>query len=160
MTMPVQFSPTTKQKFDNLLPRYPQKRAALLPALWLAQEEFGYLSPEALEYVAGLLDLSPAYVYGTASFYTMYDLKPVGKYKIEVCRTLSCAMCGAFEIIDHLQNKLGIKPGETTQDGKYTLGTAECLGACGYAPMFQVNGKQYHENLTTAKVDAILAELN
>ncbi|MOA58687.1 NADH-quinone oxidoreductase subunit 2 [compost metagenome] len=89
----------------------------------------------------------------------MYNLKPQGKYKIEVCRTLSCAMCGAFEIVEHLEKKLGVKMGETSPDGRYTLGAAECLGSCGTAPMFQINGKQYYENLTTAKVDAILAEL-
>lgn len=158
--MAVQFSQETKSKFDALLLRYPQKKAALLPTLWLAQEEFGgWLSPEALEYVASLLDLTPSYVYGTASFYTMYNLAPVGKYKIEVCRTLSCAMCGAFEIINHLEKKLGCHVGETTADGRFTLGTAECLGSCGTAPMFQINGKQYYEDLTTDKVDAILAEL-
>lgn len=157
--MAVEFSPETRAKFEALLPKYPEKRAALLPTLWLAQEEFGYLSPEALTYVGKLLDLAPSYVYATASFYTMYKLKPTGKYLIEVCRTLSCAMCGAFEIADHLEQKLGVKLGETTADGKYTLGTAECLGACGYAPMFQINGKQFYENLTTEKVDEILAAL-
>ena len=157
--MAVQFSEATKQKFDALVTRYPQKKAALLPTLWLAQEEFGTLTPEVLEYVAGLLDLPPTKPYAVASFYTMYNLKPQGKYKIEVCRPLSCAMCGAFEIVEHLEKKLGVKMGETSPDGRYTLGSAECLGSCGTAPMFQINGKQYYENLTTAKVDAILAEL-
>ena len=157
--MAVQFSESTKQKFDALVTRYPQKKAALLPTLWLAQEEFGTLTPEVLTYVASLLDLPPSKPYAVASFYTMYNLKPQGKYKIEVCRTLRCAMCGAFEIVEHLEQKLGVHMGETTPDGKYTLGTAECLGSCGTAPMFQINGKQYYENLTTAKVDEILAGL-
>jgi NADH-quinone oxidoreductase subunit E len=158
--MPLQFSPETKQRFDALVTRYPQKKAALLPALWLAQEEFGgWLSPEALEYVAGLLDLPPSKAYSVASFYTMYNLQPVGKYKIEVCRTLSCAMAGAFEIIEHMEKKLGVHLGETTPDGKFTLATQECLAACGYAPMCQINGKQYHEHLTPAKVDELLASL-
>jgi NADH-quinone oxidoreductase E subunit len=157
--MPLQFSPQTKQQFDELVMRYPQKKAALLPALWLAQEEFGYLSPDALEYVATLLELPPSKAYAVASFYTMYNLKPVGKYKIEVCRTLSCAMAGAFEIIAHLENRLGIKLGETTPDGRFTLATQECLAACGYAPMLQINGKKYHEFLTADKVDELLASL-
>lgn len=157
--MPLQFSPETKQQFDALVTRYPQKKAALLPALWLAQEEFGHLSPEALEYVAGLLDLPASKAYSVASFYTMYNLKPCGKYKIEVCRTLSCAMAGAFEIIEHLENKLDIKLGETTPDGKFTLATQECLAACGYAPMLQINGKRYHEHLTPDSVDELLASL-
>lgn len=157
--MALQFSEESQKKFEELLPRYPEKRAALLPTLWLAQEEFGTLTPEVLTFVGSLLDLAPSYVYGTASFYTMYNIKPQGQYKIEVCRTLSCAMCGAFEIVEHLEKKLGIHLGETTQDGKFTLGTAECLGSCGTAPMFQINGKQYYEDLTTEKVDQILAGL-
>ena len=158
--MAVQFSDATKQKFDALVTRYPQKKAALLPTLWFAQEEFGQLTPEVLQYVASLLDLPETKPYAVASFYTMYNLKGQGKYKIEVCRTLSCAMCGAFDILEHLEKKLGIHVGETTPDGKYTLGTAECLGSCGTAPMFQINGKAYYENLTIAKVDEILAGLN
>src|SRR5439155_23407331 len=134
----------TQKTFEELLPRYPQKRAALLPTLWLAQEEFGWLPPEVMEYVGQLLDLPPSYVYATASFYTMYNLTKPGQYKIEVCRTHSCAICGAFEILEHLEKKLGVHTGETTPDGRYTLGTAECLGSCGTAPMFQINGKQYH----------------
>jgi NADH-quinone oxidoreductase subunit E len=157
--MPVQFSPDTQAKFDELVKRYAFKKAALLPTLWLAQEEFGYLTPEALELVANLLELPASHVYATATFYTMYNLKPVGKYKIEVCRTLSCAMCGAFEIIEHLEKKLGIHLGEDTPDGRFSLRTQECLGSCGTAPMFQINGKQYYEDLTTEKVDAILASL-
>jgi NADH-quinone oxidoreductase subunit E len=158
--MALQFSPETLSKFQALLTRYPEKRAALLPTLWLAQEEFdGWLSPEAMAYVGSLLDLPPSYVYGTASFYTMYNLEPVGKYKIEVCRTLSCAMGGAFQIIEHLEKKLGIHLGETTPDCRFTLKTQECLGSCGTAPMFQINGKQYFENLTPSKVDEILAGL-
>ena len=157
--MTVQFSPDTKRQFDEMVARYPQKKAALLPALWMAQEEFGHLSPEALAYVAGLLELPPSKAYSVASFYTMYNLKPCGKYKIEVCRTLSCAMAGAFEIIEHLEEKLGVELGETTPDGKFTLATQECLAGCGYAPMLQINGKQYHEHLTPEKVDELLASL-
>jgi NADH-quinone oxidoreductase E subunit len=157
--MSIAFSTATMAKFNELLPRYPQKRAALLPTLWLAQDEFGYLSPEALKYVGQLLELPPSYVLSTASFYTMYQLAPTGKHLIEVCRTLSCALGGAFEIIEHCEKRMGIKLGETTPDGRFTLRTQECLGSCGTAPMFQVNGRQYYEGLTTQKVDEILESL-
>ncbi len=152
----VEFSPETKAKFDALVTRYPEKKAALLPVLWLAQEEWGWLSPDALKYCTSLLDLPPSKAYSVASFYTMYNLKPVGKYKIEVCRTLSCALCGAFDILDHLEKRLGVKIGETTADGKFTLATQECLASCGTGPMLQINGKRYHENLTIAGLDALL----
>lgn len=153
------FTPETQAKFDRLVTRYPQKKAALIPTLWLAQEELGWLPPEALAHCAQLLDLPPSKAYSVASFYTMFNLKPVGKYKIEVCRTLSCAMCGAFEVIDHLEKKLGIHLGETTPDGKFTLMTQECLASCGTGPMLQINGKRYHENLDPAKLDELLASL-
>ncbi len=153
------FSPETQAKFDRLVTRYPQKKAALIPTLWLAQEEIGWLPPEALAHCAAVLDLPPSKAYSVASFYTMFNLKPVGKYKIEVCRTLSCAMCGAFELIAHLEHKLGIRLGETTPDGKFTLMTQECLASCGTGPMLQINGKRYHENLTPGKLDELLASL-
>lgn len=157
--MALQFSPDTQQKFDDLVGRYPEKKAALLPTLWLAQDEWGWLSPEALAYCASLLDLPPSKAYSVASFYTMYHLQPTGTYKIEVCRTLSCALCGAFEIIEHLERRLGIKLGETTPDGRITLAAAECLASCGSGPMLQINGQRYHENLTPASVDELLASL-
>lgn len=153
------FSPETRAKFDQLVKRYPQKKAALIPTLWLAQEELGWLPPEALAHCAEVLDLPPSKAYSVASFYTMFNLQPVGKYKIEVCRTLSCAMCGAFELIAHLEHKLGIKLGETTPDGRFTLMTQECLASCGTGPMLQINGKRYHENLTAEKLDELLASL-
>lgn len=153
------FSPETKEKFDVLVTRYPEKKAALIPTLWLAQEELGWLPPEALAYCAELLDLAPSKALSVASFYTMFNLKPVGRYKIEVCRTLSCALCGAFEILDHLENRLGIRVGETTPDGKFTLMTQECLASCGTGPMMQVNGKRYFESLTPQRVDEILNSL-
>jgi len=157
--MSYQFSPETRAKFDALVTRYPQKKAALIPTLWLAQEELGWLPPEALAHCAQVLDLPPSKAYSVASFYTMFNLKPVGKYKIEVCRTLSCAMCGAFEVIDHLEKRLNVKLGETTADGKFTLTTQECLASCGTGPMLQINGKRYHENLDGEKLDALLASL-
>lgn len=153
------FSPETKEKFDALVTRYPEKKAALIPTLWLAQEELGWLPPEALSYCAEMLDLPASKALSVASFYTMFNLKPVGRYKIEVCRTLSCALCGAFEILDHLEQRLGIQVGETTPDGKFTLMTQECLASCGTGPMMQINGKRYYENLTPERVDEILASL-
>jgi NADH-quinone oxidoreductase subunit E len=158
--MAYSFSPQTKEKFDALVTRYPEKKAALIPTLWLAQEELGWLPPEALSYCAEVLDLPPSKALSVASFYTMFNLKPVGRYKIEVCRTLSCALCGAFEILDHLEHRLGIRVGETTPDGKFTLMTQECLASCGTGPMMQVNGKRYYENLTPERVDEILASLS
>ncbi len=158
--MTLQFSNETKATFDWLVSRYPEKKAALLPTLWLAQKEFGgWLSPEALSYCARLLDLPPSKAYSVASFYTMYNLQPVGRYKLEVCRTLSCAMAGAFDIIEHLEQKLGIPCGETTPDGKFTLATQECLASCGTGPVMQINGEYYEENLSAARVDEILARL-
>lgn len=153
------FSPETKEKFDALVKRYPQKKAALIPTLWLAQDELGWLSPEALAYCAEMLELPASKAYSVASFYTMFNLKPVGRHKVEVCRTLSCAMCGAFEILDHLESRLGIQVGETTSDGRITLMTQECLAACGMGPVMQVNGRRYYENLTPERVDEILATL-
>jgi len=141
--------------------RYPEgkHKSALLPVLHLAQAEFdGWLSTEVMDYVAILLDIKPIEVYEVASFYSMYNLKPVGKCLIEVCRTSSCWLRGANEIVAHIENKLGIKEGETTPDGLFTLKTVECLGSCGTAPMLMC-GAQFHENLTTEKVDNLLSSL-
>ncbi len=154
----MQFSEQTKKKLDEILTHYPNKRAALLPTLWLAQKQFGWISQKVMEYVGQLLDLPPIKVYEVVTFYTMYNQKPVGKYHIQLCRTLSCELCGKGEILSHLKSKLGIKVGETTADGKYTLSEVECLGSCGTAPMMQLN-EDYHENLTPAKVDEIFNAL-
>lgn len=153
------FTPENKKKFDEYLTRYPTKQAALLPALWLAQDQFGSLSMEALEYVAGLLDLSPVHVYSVATFYTMFhvDKKP-GKHHLQVCRTLSCALMGSENIIDHLKKKLKIEEGEVTPDEKFSLCTVECLASCGTGPMMMVN-EAYHENLTPEKIDKIVDSL-
>jgi NADH-quinone oxidoreductase subunit E len=126
--------------------------------LHLAQESFGgFLSTETMDYVAELLNLLPVEVYEVATFYSMYNLKPVGKYVFEVCQTGPCMINGSDEIIRYIQDTLHIRVGETTEDGLFTLKTVECLGACGYAPMMQV-GKNYREHLTKEKVDAIIAE--
>ena len=154
------FSPDKLNKVQEIIARYPdgRQKSALLPVLHLAQEEFGgWLSVEAMDYVAGLLQLEPIEVYEVATFYSMYNLKPVGKYVFEVCQTGPCMLRGSDEIIAYIQEKLGIKVGETTADGLFTLKTVECLGACGYAPMMQL-GKFYREHLTPQKVDAIIEE--
>jgi len=127
----------------------------MLPVLYLAQREFGHLGPEAIEYVAKLMDQAPARVQGVVSFYTMYNMKPIGRHHIQVCRTLSCALRGAEEVTEYLRKKLGIDCGQTTPDGRFTLSEVECLASCGTAPMMQVND-DYYENLTEEKINQIL----
>lgn len=143
---------------EKIISRYPadKKKSALLPILHVAQAEFGgWLSPDTMDYVASILGIKPIEVYEVASFYTMYNLKPVGKCTLEVCRTSSCWVRGAEDVVKHIEKRLGIKEGETTKDGMFTLKTVECLGSCGTAPMMQC-GASYHENLTMDKVDKIL----
>ncbi|MCD9015002.1 NADH-quinone oxidoreductase subunit NuoE [Parachryseolinea silvisoli] len=157
----VEFSPDTLALAQRIIKRYPEGRqkSALLPLLHVAQAEFdGWLSPETMDYVASLLNIKPIEVYEVASFYTMYNLKPVGKCLIEVCRTGPCWLRGADDIVEHFEKKLGIKEGETTADGVFTLKTVECLGSCGTAPMLQC-GSDYYENLTTEKVDTLIEKL-
>ncbi|MBL7759975.1 MAG: NAD(P)H-dependent oxidoreductase subunit E [Sediminibacterium sp.] len=156
----VQFSQEQLTEFNRLVSRYPEgkQKSALLPVLHLAQQSFGgWLSQETLDYVAELLKIKPIEVYEVATFYSMYNLKPVGKYLFEVCQTGPCMIKGSDDIVAYIYEKLGIKPGETTADGLFTLKTVECLGACGYAPMMQL-GKHYREHLTKEKVDAIIEE--
>jgi NADH-quinone oxidoreductase subunit E len=157
----VQFSQEKLKKVEEIIARYPEgkHKAALIPLLHLAQDEFGgWLDVPVMDYVAGLLNILPIEVYEVATFYTMFNMKPVGKYLLEVCRTGPCMLRGSDQIIDHIKNKLSIKEGETSADGLFTLKPAECLGACGYAPMMQL-GKHFRENLTTEKVDEIIDEL-
>ncbi|HQT96466.1 MAG TPA: NADH-quinone oxidoreductase subunit NuoE [Thermodesulfobacteriota bacterium] len=156
--MSVAFSETGRAEFERLLTRYPDRKAAILPALHLAQKEFGYGSDEAIVYLAGLVGASPAEIEGVASFYTMYNRKPVGKYHVQICRNISCSLLGAEHLIEHVSRKLGVRPGETTPDGKFTLEKVECLGSCGTAPVMQVND-EYHENLTVESIDRILDKL-
>jgi NADH-quinone oxidoreductase subunit E len=156
----IQFSEEKLIEVKNIIARYPQgkQKSALLPLLHLAQQEFGgWLSVESMDYVASLLNLEPIEVYEVATFYSMYNLKPVGRSMFEVCHTGPCMLRGSDDIIAYIGEKLGIKPGETTQDGMFTLKTVECLGACGYAPMMQL-GKNYREHLTKEKIDAIIEE--
>jgi NADH-quinone oxidoreductase E subunit len=156
--MSVQFSPSAQAQFETIVGRYPVRRAAIMPTLWLAQEEFGYLSLEVMEYVAGLLELSPAFVASVASFYTMYYKKPMGRHHVQVCRNLSCELLGAGRITDCLRKRLGIGVGETTADGKFSLSEVECLASCGTAPMMQVND-DYLENLTPERTLEIIDRL-
>lgn len=157
----VKFSEGTLALVDKIIRRYPEgkQKSALLPTLHLAQAEFeGWLSVPVMDYVASLLKIRPIEVYEVASFYSMYNLKPVGKCLIEVCQTGPCWLRGSDDIVEHLEKKLKIKNGETTSDGMFTLKTVECLGSCGTAPMLQC-GADYHENLTAEKVDTLVEKL-
>jgi NADH-quinone oxidoreductase subunit E len=159
--MKTEFNPETLALAKRIIARYPEgkQKSALLPLLHIAQSEFGgWLSPETMDYVASLLSIKPVEVYEVATFYTMFNLKPVGKCLIEVCRTGPCWLRGADDIVEHIERKLGIKEGETTTDGQFTLKTVECLGSCGTAPMLQV-GAEFYENLTNERVDQLIAKL-
>ena len=158
--MGLQFSDKKLNEVKEIIAQYPEgkQKSAVIPVLHLAQEEFGgWLSSEAMDYVASLLSIEPIEVYEVATFYSMYNLKPVGKYLFEVCQTGPCMINGCDSIIAYINEKVGIKPGQTSADGMFTLKTVECLGACGYAPMMQL-GKFYKEHLTKEKVDAIIEE--
>ncbi|MGH7572602.1 MAG: NADH-quinone oxidoreductase subunit NuoE [Gemmatimonadota bacterium] len=143
---------------DEIVARYPEAQAAMLPVLWVVQEEQGWISIEAMEWVAGRLGCSPATVQSVVRFYTMFDERPVGQYKLQVCRTLSCEIMGARRIIEHLEERLGVEAGETTEDGLFTLQEVECLASCGTGPMMQCNFR-FYENLTPERLDALLEEL-
>ncbi|HEY7528797.1 MAG TPA: NADH-quinone oxidoreductase subunit NuoE [Candidatus Deferrimicrobiaceae bacterium] len=156
--MSAAFSDTALRELEAIRSRYPDKEAAILPALHLAQREFGYVSDEAIVVLADLLGFTPARIEGVATFYTMYNRKPVGRYHVQICRNISCSLLGAEHLIEHVSKKLGVKPGETTPDGKFTLTAVECLGSCGTAPVMQVND-DYHESLTEETIDALLDRL-
>lgn len=157
-TSGLRFSPPSKVRIEKLYPRYPTREAALLPVLRIAEEEFGGIGEAEIECVARELGLSPAYVLGVFSFYTHFRRKGEGKYILQVCATLSCALRGCRELVRHLEGKLGIRPGETTPDGRFTLKKVECLGSCDTAPVIQIND-DYHEKLTLEKLDEILEGL-
>lgn len=155
----MKFTEANEKRFRELVDRYPDKEALLLPALYLVQEQEGYVSAEAFEYLAELVGVSPVRVKETATFYTMYNKVPVGKYHVQLCNNIACMLRGSEELIDHLKKKLEIKIGETTKDGRFTLTAVECLGACGGAPVVQIND-DYHENMTLSKLDKILDKLS
>ncbi|MET0514568.1 MAG: NAD(P)H-dependent oxidoreductase subunit E [Nitrospiraceae bacterium] len=147
-----------KTEIDEILARYPVKRSALLPLLYLAQQEEGYVSETAMTEIAGLLRLTPPQVYETVTFYTMLNLKPVGKFHIQVCKSLMCALVGSDTLLGWLRTQLGIGPGQTTADRMFTVSAVECLAACGTGPMMQIND-DYYERLSEQKVDRILTDL-
>jgi NADH-quinone oxidoreductase subunit E len=152
-------SETAIQKIQALISKYPQRRSALIPSLHLVQDEIGYLPADALKEIANVFELAPNEVREVVSFYTMLHTRPVGKYVIQVCTNISCLLCDSEEILSHLQRRLGIRPGETTPDNKFTLIEVECLASCGTAPVVQIN-ENYHENLTPEKLDRILDNLS
>ena len=153
------FSEAVLAEHRAILQRYPERRAALLPTLWLAQREFGWLSVPVLEYVAELMELPLAWVTATASFYTMYWKRPPGRWHLQVCRNLPCALRGADDIRAALEQRLGIRPGERTGDGRFSLEEVECLASCDTAPVLQVNNTEYHENLTVERTLALIERL-
>lgn len=153
-----EFSQETLKQFDEVVSRYPEKKSAILPVLYMAQKEFGHLSQEAIEYVAKLMAIPAAHLYGIVTFYTMFNMKPVGRHHLQVCRTLPCALLGSERIINYLKKKLGINLGETTPDGKFTLSEVECLASCDTAPVMQIND-DYCENLSEEKIDKVFENL-
>ncbi|MCS6858136.1 MAG: NADH-quinone oxidoreductase subunit NuoE [Sandaracinaceae bacterium] len=155
---PFQPDPKEEQAIDELIAKYPTKRAACLPLLHMCQRRVGWISPEVIDFVAKRLEMSTAEVKGIVTFYTMYHHAPVGKHVIWVCRTLSCELRGAKTIQEHLERRLGCRPGQTSRDGRWTLKKAECLAGCGYAPVVQIDDR-YYEELTPAKLDAILDQI-
>jgi NADH-quinone oxidoreductase E subunit len=154
----VYFDERMEDEIRDILSRYPEPQAALMPVTWLCQERWGWISPGIAAAIADRLDLSPAFVEGVVSFYTMYLRRPPGKYLLQVCTTLSCQLCGASNLIDRLKARLGIDFGETTEDGRFTLIDVQCLGACGEAPIIQVNN-DYYADLDAAQLDQLLDSL-
>ena len=156
--MPFALTADRERELNDILTRYPTKMAACIPLLHLCQDQEGFVSEEVILYVAHRLDLSPAHVKGVVTFYTLFNTEKVGHHQVWVCRTLPCALRGAGDVIKQCEKRLGIHVGETTPDGKVTLRTAECLASCGTAPMMQVD-REYFEDLTPDRVDAILTKL-
>ncbi|MCY7374905.1 MAG: NAD(P)H-dependent oxidoreductase subunit E [Pyrinomonadaceae bacterium] len=156
----VEFSPAVVEEMKSHLTKYPpeRKRSALIPLLFVIQRERGFLDNAGINFLAKFLGLEVTDVWETATFYSMFNLHKIGKYHIQVCKTLSCRIMGEPDVTEHICNKLGIHVGETTDDGKFTVSRVECLGSCGTAPMMQI-GFDYHEDLTTEKVDKILDSL-
>lgn len=155
---PATFSPEVEAEIDRHLAKYPVMRSAILPLMFIVQRERGYLDPAGVLYLANRLKLRVTDIWEVATFYSMLHTEPIGKYHIQVCRTLSCKIMGAAKVTEHCAKKLGIGVGETTADGRFTLWEVECLGSCGTAPMMQINF-DYHENLTPEKIDQVLDEL-
>ncbi|NOX15290.1 MAG: NAD(P)H-dependent oxidoreductase subunit E [Epsilonproteobacteria bacterium] len=153
--MSFEFNEKNEDKFQELLTRYPKKDSLMLPSLWMIQYQEGWISPEAMQYLAKKLDKSPMDIYSVASFYTMFHLEPIAKYNIQVCKTLSCMLRGSEDIKKHIENKLNIKTGQSTKDMKFTITEVECLGSCGTAPCVCIN-EDYIQNTTPQMIDEIL----
>jgi NADH-quinone oxidoreductase E subunit len=153
----IKFSDESLKKIEELRKRYPTAKALTLPVLWMAQEQFGWISGETMQYVAGLLDLPVSHVYGVLTFYTMLNPRPVGKFHLQVCTNVSCMLRGSDRIVSRICERLKIKMGETTTDNLFTLTEVECLGSCGTAPMLQANDK-FYENLTIEQIDRLIEE--
>lgn len=157
--MAYEFTKEDLKEIEKIKSRYPEVKPATLPVLWIAQNRFGHVEPEVQRLVAETLGLPEAHVHGVATFYTQYYKEKKGKYVLDVCTCLSCQLCGGYDILHYLEEKLGIKKGETSKDGMFTLNEVECLGACGYAPMLQVTNDKYVNHLTTEKVDKLVESL-
>lgn len=155
----LEFTPEDLKEIEAIKAKFPTTTAATLPVLWVAQNRFGHVEPAVQKLIAETLDLPESHVHGVASFYTMYYKDKMGKYVLDVCTTTSCQLCGGYEILHYLEDKLGIKAGETTADGKFSIQSVECLGACGYAPMMQITNGVYVNDLTKEKVDKVIEDL-
>ena len=155
---PAEFPPEARERIDSILARYPTKQAALLPILWVAQETWGWVSREAAEEVARIVEVPPAHVSGVLTFYTMYNLAPVGRHLLQFCTSISCHLAGAGQLLDHCRRRLGIDMNQTTPDGKFTLTEVECIAGCDRAPSMMVNDA-YHEPMDAARLDALLERL-
>ncbi len=155
---PAEFPLEARERIDRILARYPTKQAALLPILWVAQETWGWVSREAAEEVARIVDVPPAHVSGVLTFYTMYNLAPVGRHLLQFCTSISCHLAGAGDLLEHCRRRLGIDMGQTTPDGKFTLTEVECIAGCDRAPSMMVNDA-YHEPMDAGKLDALLERL-
>ena len=153
------FSEENLKQLEKLKKQYPTTKSLTLPVLWMAQEQFGWISPETMKYVAELLNLPVSHIYGVVTFYTMFNTKPVGKHHLQICTNISCQLRGSEQITEHVCDKLNVKLGETTSDKRFTVQEVECLGSCGTAPMMQVNNEEYYENLTVEKMDKLLQEM-
>ena len=157
--MEFKFTPDNLEKVNNAIKRYPEKQAAVMPALWIAQEQNGWISNEVMKEVASVLDMNPEDVLGVVTFYTMYHKKPMGKYHLQVCTNVSCMLRGAYDIYENVKKNIGIDNMQVTPDQKFSLEEVECMGSCGTAPMIAIN-EDYFENVTTEKVEEILKSLS
>jgi len=155
---PAEFPPEALARIDRILSRYPTKQAALLPVLWVAQETWGWISREAAEEVARILELSPAHVSGVLTFYTMYNLEPVGRHLLQFCTSISCHIAGAGGLLDHCRRRLGVDLGQTTSDGRFTIVEVECIAGCDRAPSMMIDDT-YHEPMDASRLDALLDSL-